>query len=65
MIISMLQFLDRVQLDRETLEVWIEEKWLVPSGTATNLPFSEADLARAKLIRDLMLEWVSMKREWA
>ena len=38
----------------ETLEVWIEEEWLVPSGTATEQAFSEADLARAKLIRDLM-----------
>ena len=54
MIISKLEFLDRAQLDRETLEVWIEEEWLVPSGTATELAFSEADLARAELIRDLM-----------
>ncbi len=54
MIISKLEFLDRAQLDRETLEVWIEEEWLVPCGTATEVVFSEADLARAELIRDLM-----------
>ena len=54
MIISKLEFLDRSQLDRETLEVWIEEEWLVPSGTATDQSFSEADLARATLIQDLM-----------
>ncbi len=54
MIISKQDFLDRAQLDRETLEVWIEEEWLVPGGTATELAFSEADLARAKLIRDLI-----------
>jgi chaperone modulatory protein CbpM len=53
MIISKMDFLDRAQLDRETLEVWIEEEWLVPIGIATDLTFSEADLARAKLIRDL------------
>jgi chaperone modulatory protein CbpM len=53
MIISKLDFLERAQLDRETLEVWIEEEWLVPSRTATELTFSEMDLARAKLIRDL------------
>jgi len=29
MIISKIDFLDRAQLDRETLEVWIEEEWLV------------------------------------
>jgi chaperone modulatory protein CbpM len=54
MIISKQDFLDRVQLDRETLEVWIEEEWLVPGGTATEPAFSEGDLARARLIQDLM-----------
>jgi chaperone modulatory protein CbpM len=54
MIISTQDFLDRAQLDRQTLEVWIEEEWLVPSGAATELAFSEADLARAKLIQDLI-----------
>src|SRR6266705_3742257 len=54
MIISKQEFLDRTQLDRETLEVWIEEEWLVPSGTAPEVAFSEADVARAALIRDLM-----------
>jgi chaperone modulatory protein CbpM len=52
--ISKQEFLDRAQLNHETLEVWIEEEWLVPIGTATELVFSETDLARAKLIRDLM-----------
>jgi chaperone modulatory protein CbpM len=53
-IISKQDFLDRAQLDRDTLEVWIEEAWLVPGGTATEPAFSEADLARAQLIQDLM-----------
>lgn len=53
MIISKMDFLDRAQLDHETLEVWIEEEWLVPIGIPTDLTFSEADLARANLIRDL------------
>jgi chaperone modulatory protein CbpM len=53
MIISKLDFLYRTQLDQETLEVWIEEEWLVPSEATDELAFSEADLARAKLIRDL------------
>jgi chaperone modulatory protein CbpM len=54
MIISKQDFLAHARLDHETLEVWIEEEWLVPSGTATELAFSEADLARAQLIRDLI-----------
>ena len=53
MIISKLDFLERARLDRETLEVWIEEEWLLPSRTANELVFSEMDLARAKFIRDL------------
>ena len=53
MIISKQEFLFRAQLDQETLEVWIEEEWLVPGGTEAELLFSEADLARAELIRDL------------
>lgn len=53
MIISKLDFLLRAELDQETLDVWIKEEWLVPRGTATELMFSEIDLARAKLILDL------------
>ena len=53
MIINKLDFLYRSQLDQETLEVWIQEEWLVPSETEGEPAFSEADLARAKLIRDL------------
>jgi chaperone modulatory protein CbpM len=53
MIISKWEFLYRAQLDQETLEIWIAEEWLVPGGTAAELLFSEADLARAELIRDL------------
>jgi chaperone modulatory protein CbpM len=53
MIISMMEFLYRAQLDQETLDVWIEEEWLLPGGTAAELLFSEADLARAELILDL------------
>ena len=53
MTINKLDFLYRAQLDQETLEVWSEEEWMVPSETAGEPEFSEADLARAKLIRDL------------
>lgn len=53
MIISRSEFLYRAQLDQETLEVWIEEEWLIPIATETELEFSEADLARAELIHEL------------
>ncbi len=54
MIITKLDFLARARLDRRTLEVWIEEEWLIPSQTDNDLAFSETDLARAKLIRELI-----------
>ena len=53
MIISRSEFLYRAQLDQETLEVWIGEEWLIPIATETEPAFSEADLARAALIREL------------
>jgi chaperone modulatory protein CbpM len=53
MIFRTVEFLTHTDLDRETLEVWIEEQWLIPGGSAADWEFSEADLARAALIRDL------------
>ncbi len=47
------EFLERARLDRATLEVWIEEEWLIPDRGAVEPTFSEMDLARANLIRDL------------
>jgi chaperone modulatory protein CbpM len=54
MIITRLEFLARAELDHRTLELWIEEEWLIPSATENDLVFSEADVARARLIRDLI-----------
>ena len=47
------QFLVRAQLEIETLEVWIKEEWLVPRKDATGQEFSDVDIARAHLIKDL------------
>jgi chaperone modulatory protein CbpM len=56
MIFTRMDFLSRARLDQETLDVWIEEEWLVPAGTGEEIAFSEADLARAHLILDLIEE---------
>ncbi len=53
MIISEVEFLRRARLDRETLEFWIHEEWLIPSESDSARAFTEMDLARAALIRDL------------
>ena len=54
MIITRQEFLIRARLDRDTLEAWIAEEWIVPTGADPEVSFTEADLARAELIRDLM-----------
>jgi chaperone modulatory protein CbpM len=53
MIITRLEFLSRTKLDQKTLDIWIEEEWLIPEAVETELTFSEADIARAQLISDL------------
>ena len=51
--ISEREFLERADLDRGTLEVWIREEWLLPSSAAAERAFTEMDVARARLIHDL------------
>ena len=56
MVFRTTEFLEHTALDLETLEVWIEEEWIIPSGNEAERLFSEGDLARAHFIRDLMNE---------
>lgn len=43
----------RTQIETETLSAWVKASWLIPSREEAELSFSEADVARAQLIRDL------------
>ncbi len=43
----------RTQIETETLSAWVEASWLIPGREEAELSFSEADVARAQLIRDL------------
>jgi chaperone modulatory protein CbpM len=54
MIITRLEFLNRTKLDQHTLKIWVEEEWLVPEETDAEFAFTEADVARAQLISDLI-----------
>ena len=47
------EFLLRARLDAKTLRAYIEAGWLLPRHNGHARRFSEADLARARLIRDL------------
>jgi chaperone modulatory protein CbpM len=53
MMITRLEFLSRTKLDQQTLDIWLEEEWLLPEEMEAELAFSEADIARALLISDL------------
>lgn len=47
------EFQLRLEVDAGTVQVWIEEGWLLPQRDQAGFAFSELDMARARLIRDL------------
>ena len=51
--IPMQEFLLRCRLERQSLQAWIAAGWLETPQTEPEPAFSEVDLARAQLIRDL------------
>jgi chaperone modulatory protein CbpM len=51
--IKVQEFLIRARVERHSLETWIAAGWLVPPQTDPELMFSDIDVARAQLIRDL------------
>jgi chaperone modulatory protein CbpM len=46
-------FLSRAGLQVQTLELWLEQRWLIPEQSSAGTNFSDMDVARARLIRDL------------
>jgi len=51
--IAVEEFLLRARLEQQWLQAWITAGWLIPPQTEPELAFSDIDLARAQLIRDL------------
>jgi chaperone modulatory protein CbpM len=51
--ISVQEFLIRTRLEHHLLDAWVESGWLLPPQTEPELMFSDVDLARVQLIRDL------------
>jgi chaperone modulatory protein CbpM len=47
------EFLLATRLEQGILETWLAEGWLSPRSKDGNLSFSEIDVARVQLIRDL------------
>jgi chaperone modulatory protein CbpM len=51
------EFIRRSHLDTPTLDAWVEAEWLVPVTSGKTVHFSDADLARVRLIRDLKVDF--------
>ena len=51
--ISIQEFLLRARLEHHSLEMFIAAGWIIPPQIEPELMFSDVDLARAQLIRDL------------
>jgi chaperone modulatory protein CbpM len=57
MIMNKQEFLTCAGLQMQTLDLWLEQQWLVPEQTSAGLNFSDMDVARARLIRDLKVDF--------
>lgn len=53
MIMNRREFLGRSGLEAQTLDIWLEQRWLIPDQASAGTNFSDMDVARALLIRDL------------
>jgi chaperone modulatory protein CbpM len=51
--ISFEEFVVRAHVERQSLQAWIAAGWIVPPQSDPEPMFSDVDLARAQLIRDL------------
>ena len=47
------EFLTCTGLQMQTLELWLDQQWLVPDQTSAGMSFSDMDIGRARLIQDL------------
>ena len=47
------EFLSSSGIQVQVLELWLEQRWLIPEEAEAGLLFSEIELARAHLIRQL------------
>ncbi|MCZ4329178.1 chaperone modulator CbpM [Castellaniella denitrificans] len=57
MIMTKQEFLVSANIREQTLEFWLERRWLIPDDAASEVRFSECDIARAVLIQDLQRDF--------
>jgi chaperone modulatory protein CbpM len=53
MIMNKQEFLTCSGLQVQTLEFWLEQRWLIPQESSAGMTFSDMDVARVRLIQDL------------
>jgi chaperone modulatory protein CbpM len=46
-----------VGLQTQTLDFWLEQRWLIPEDNPSGETFSDVDVARAHLIQDLKTDF--------
>ena len=47
------EFVFQASIDVQTLDLWIEAGWITPDRHASGARYSDVDLARVRLIKDL------------
>jgi chaperone modulatory protein CbpM len=57
MIMNKQEFLSSAGLQAQTLDLWLEQRWLIPEQTSAGANFSDMDVARAHFIRDLKVDF--------
>jgi chaperone modulatory protein CbpM len=57
MMMNKQEFLTCSGLQVQTLDFWLEQRWLVPEQTSAGMNFSDMDVARARLIQDLKADF--------
>jgi chaperone modulatory protein CbpM len=57
MIVNKQEFLTHTGIPTQTLDLWLEQRWLIPDQTSAEMNFSDMDIARARLIRDLKTDF--------
>jgi chaperone modulatory protein CbpM len=57
MIMNKQEFVSNTGLQVQTLDLWLEQRWLIPAQTSAGANFSDMDVARAHFIRDLKADF--------
>jgi chaperone modulatory protein CbpM len=57
MIMNKQEFLTCSGLQVQTLDFWLEQRWLIPEETSAGMNFSDMEVARARLIQDLRTDF--------